>query len=498
MIKCDESKPYIFISYSHRDSDKVYEIIQKLNDCGYNVWYDGGIDPGTEWDQNIASHVKGCSYFIAFVSQGYIGSENCKDELNYARDLDKERLLVYLEDVALPDGLAMRMNRMQAIWWNKYADSNKDEAYEKLFSSQGIDKAKIRDVNVMQTPVMQTPVMQAPVIQPHIMTQPVMQAPVMQPMVQQPVMPMPMMNANGKKKTTLWPWIVGIVVCTALIVGLVLFLVIGKNDDGEKDDNTKDYGQENEEIAKDYENREFEWYLKEAEAGDEIAMIYLAECYYYGIWGAQTDGSKAFKWYSKAVKGEDLEGRANCGLGNCYYYGIGTEIDYEIAVTYYQKAAEKENPDALLNLGHMYEFGDGVDRDYEKALLYYEKSANAGNVIAMYNMGGMYYEGIGVQQDYEKAMSYYEMAAFEDDSFAMNTLGYMYETGQGTEVDYEVALTYYEEAASLGNYEGMYNAGRMYYEGLGTDMDIDKAIEYLQKAADAGIQEAIAMLDEIS
>ena len=27
---------------------------------------------------------------------------------------------------------------------------------------------------------------------------------------------------------------------------------------------------------------------------------------------------------------------------------------------------------------------------------------------------------------------------------------------------------------------------------------IDKAIEYLQKAADAGIQEAIAMLDEIS
>jgi TPR repeat protein len=29
-------------------------------------------------------------------------------------------------------------------------------------------------------------------------------------------------------------------------------------------------------------------------------------------------------------------------------------------------------------------------------------------------------------------------------------------------------------------------------------MDIDKAIEYLQKAADAGIQEAIAMLDEIS
>ena len=476
MIKCDESKPYIFISYSHKDSDKVYEIIQKLNDSGYNVWYDGGIDPGTEWDQNIASHVKGCSYFVAFISQGYISSENCKDELNYARDLDKERLLVYLEDVALPDGLAMRMNRMQAIWWNRYTHSNMDEAFEKLFSSQGIDKAKIRDVNVMQTPVMQPHIMQQPVVQPHIMQQPVMQPYIVQ---------QPMMNTNDKKKATLWPWIVGIVVCVALIVGLILFLVLGKNDDKEKDDNTKDYGQENEEIAKDYENREFEWYLKEAEAGDEIAMIYLAECYYYGIWGAKEDGYKAYKWYSKAVKGEDLEGRANCGLGNCYYFGIGTEVDYEVAVKYYQKAVEMENPDAQLNLGHMYEFGDGVDRDYEKAILYYEKSANAGNVIAMYNLGSMYYEGIGVEQDYKKAMSYYEMAAFEADSFAMNTLGYMYETGQGTEVDYEVALTYYEEAASLGNYEGMYNAGRMYYEGLGTERDRDKAIEYLQKAADA-------------
>ena len=106
---------------------------------------------------------------------------------------------------------------------------------------------------------------------------------------------------------------------------------------------------------KDYENREFEWYLKEAEAGDEIAMIYLAECYYYGIWGAKEDGSKAFKWYSKAVKGEDLEGRANCGLGNCYYFGYGVSKDLNEAVKWYRKAAEQGNADAqekLKNLGY--------------------------------------------------------------------------------------------------------------------------------------------------
>ena len=96
MAICDENKPYIFISYSHRDSDKVVEIMNRLRAEGFNVWYDGGIDPGTEWDENIAKHVQECGYFIAFVSNGYIGSKNCKDELNYSRDLDKEQLLQVL------------------------------------------------------------------------------------------------------------------------------------------------------------------------------------------------------------------------------------------------------------------------------------------------------------------------------------------------------------------------------------------------------------------
>lgn len=148
MVKCDDSKPYIFISYSHKDTEAVLEIVSCLTDNGYNCWYDDGIDPGTEWDENIAYHINHCAYFIAFVSANYINSNNCKDELNYSRDLDKDQLLVYLEDVALPQGMAMRMNRLQAIWFHKYADSNYDEAYKKLFSAQGIDKGKLSATNV--------------------------------------------------------------------------------------------------------------------------------------------------------------------------------------------------------------------------------------------------------------------------------------------------------------------------------------------------------------
>lgn len=116
----DES--YIFVSYSHKDSDRVHPIINRLLSKGFRVWYDEGIDPGTEWDENIADHLKRCVGILAFLSENYLNSENCRDELNYARDLGKGRLLVYLEPVELPAGMAMRLNRIQAIHMYKYKD----------------------------------------------------------------------------------------------------------------------------------------------------------------------------------------------------------------------------------------------------------------------------------------------------------------------------------------------------------------------------------------
>ncbi|MBE6587099.1 MAG: toll/interleukin-1 receptor domain-containing protein [Ruminococcaceae bacterium] len=128
---------YIFISYSHRDTAKVFPIIFALMDEGYRVWYDQGIDPGTEWDENIAMHINDCGYFIAFMSSNYLGSSNCKDELNYARDLEKDRLIVYLEDVKLPAGMAMRVNRLQSIFKHTYV--NEKDFYDKLFAANNIN-----------------------------------------------------------------------------------------------------------------------------------------------------------------------------------------------------------------------------------------------------------------------------------------------------------------------------------------------------------------------
>lgn len=129
-------EPYIFVSYSHKDSERVWPVITRLQADRFRVWYDDGINPGTEWDSNIASHIKNCSFFLVFISENYLASENCKDELSFVRELKKNRVLAYLDEVALPDEMQMRLGRLQAIYWPRLGD---EKAYGKLMRSPGLD-----------------------------------------------------------------------------------------------------------------------------------------------------------------------------------------------------------------------------------------------------------------------------------------------------------------------------------------------------------------------
>ena len=80
------NEPYLFLSYSHRNADAAAEAIRYLKSAGFRVWYDEGVIPATEWDENIAQAIENCNYLIALISEAYLSSSNCLDELNYARD----------------------------------------------------------------------------------------------------------------------------------------------------------------------------------------------------------------------------------------------------------------------------------------------------------------------------------------------------------------------------------------------------------------------------
>lgn len=73
---------------------------------------------------------------MAFISHNYLGSDNCKDELSFVRELNKNRVLIYLEDVSLPDEMQMRLGRLQAIYWNR--DGEK-KSHQKLMLSPGLN-----------------------------------------------------------------------------------------------------------------------------------------------------------------------------------------------------------------------------------------------------------------------------------------------------------------------------------------------------------------------
>ena len=60
MIPAYEGKePYIFVSYAHKDSPAVFHIVEQLSARGYRIWYDEGIEPGSEWPEYIANHLLG-------------------------------------------------------------------------------------------------------------------------------------------------------------------------------------------------------------------------------------------------------------------------------------------------------------------------------------------------------------------------------------------------------------------------------------------------------
>ncbi len=115
-----ENKPYVFISYAHLDSDKVFPCLQEMRRSNINLWYDEGIQAGSEWPEFIAEKVVNCDKFVLFVSKAYLESQNCKRELNFAISRKKAILSVFLEDVNLSPGMEMQLGTYQALYKNRF------------------------------------------------------------------------------------------------------------------------------------------------------------------------------------------------------------------------------------------------------------------------------------------------------------------------------------------------------------------------------------------
>lgn len=106
---------YIFISYSHKDSEKVFEVIKLLHEEKYRIWYDEGIEVGAQWPQVVASHLKESALVLIFISKNALSSQNCQREIHYAVSQKKEMIVINLDDSVLPPDLEMQLSVVKKI-----------------------------------------------------------------------------------------------------------------------------------------------------------------------------------------------------------------------------------------------------------------------------------------------------------------------------------------------------------------------------------------------
>lgn len=139
------SDPFIFVSYAHADSGRVYPEIKRFYDQGYNIWYDEGIAPGNEWLSDILEHLKACDLYIIFVTQNSIDSINVKKEFKYAINKGKNILPIYLEDfdvIEMDDEWEYELHNIQGILKTTL---DEEEYVYKYTSALSLFGFKIRD-----------------------------------------------------------------------------------------------------------------------------------------------------------------------------------------------------------------------------------------------------------------------------------------------------------------------------------------------------------------
>ncbi len=165
-----------------------------------------------------------------------------------------------------------------------------------------------------------------------------------------------------------------------------------------------------------------------------FAQYYLADGYASGLFNkGKEDWEHAFPLFLAASKHGHAEAGYRTAL--CYEFGWGSRVDAAKAVQFYQHAASKNHPGAMLRLGRACLTGDmGLTKRYREGVRWLKRGA-------------------------ESADFQYNQAPYD--------LGCLHETGFGPDVfkDESYAAQLYTKAADLGHVEANYRLGEAYEYG---------------------------------
>ncbi len=115
---------FVFFSYCHKDSARVYPLIERLTELGYRIWFDDGISTGDEWPETIVKKLEECTLFLAAITPDYCCSHNCKNEMTYQVEDQKPMLPLLLEDFPLIGGIKLQLSGTQYLRLYEQPDEN--------------------------------------------------------------------------------------------------------------------------------------------------------------------------------------------------------------------------------------------------------------------------------------------------------------------------------------------------------------------------------------
>lgn len=122
---CDESAPYIFVSYAHRDAERIAPFVRYLNDNGVRIWYDSGLHAGEEWLNMLLGKISSdsCTAVMFFVSDESIGRPFVRAETHHAFSMKKPIYAVYLDDgVVLDASMNAYIGQIQSTFIPRHSD----------------------------------------------------------------------------------------------------------------------------------------------------------------------------------------------------------------------------------------------------------------------------------------------------------------------------------------------------------------------------------------
>jgi TPR repeat protein len=196
------------------------------------------------------------------------------------------------------------------------------------------------------------------------------------------------------------------------------------------------------------------------------------------------DYNEAFYWFTQAAEKNNPDGLLE--LGGCHHYGLGTTRDLTKAAECYQRAAELTNYVAMKSLGCLLmEDRPGVQKDTEAAKAWLLRAAKeGGNRRAMFNLGVLCGTNVSDTTAMAEAFQWFKQSAELGDGLACHQLANFYYRGWGgVQTNAEAYRSWRLKAAISGATAAQYDMGAAYRTGEGVAKDIEAALVWYQKAA---------------